>query len=220
MAADLVQQSSTAHTFIHDLESAFWVMHWVVLLYLKTTWNDANRSSFLKEMMSPRVYKSSGGKNKLFFMQSEHSLSGFSVSQNPALTALLLNLKKTLSIRHWPDPSKASEPSTLDPLAVRAQIEGLPTLTAVTEAMQKEALINKYKGLMACLKSHKVILGMIAMALNLKSWPKADTADPQLLVTSNEVEATMQSSSKRSRSAAEGNGVFVLPPSAKRSDIA
>ncbi|KAI9456112.1 hypothetical protein BJY52DRAFT_1106829, partial [Lactarius psammicola] len=30
MVADLVQQSHTPHTFIHDLESAFWVILWIV----------------------------------------------------------------------------------------------------------------------------------------------------------------------------------------------
>ncbi|KAI9436787.1 hypothetical protein BJY52DRAFT_1130340, partial [Lactarius psammicola] len=37
MAADLVQRSSIPHTFIHNLESAFWVMLWVVILYMPSS---------------------------------------------------------------------------------------------------------------------------------------------------------------------------------------
>ncbi len=61
MAADLVQRSSIPHTFIHDLESAFWVMLWVVILYMPSSWDIGDRSYFLKETMSPRVYDNSGG---------------------------------------------------------------------------------------------------------------------------------------------------------------
>ncbi|KAI9446708.1 hypothetical protein H4582DRAFT_1804459, partial [Lactarius indigo] len=31
MTADLIQESSIPHTFVHDLESTFWVMIWIVI---------------------------------------------------------------------------------------------------------------------------------------------------------------------------------------------
>jgi len=76
MAADLVQRSTTPHTFVHDLESAFWVMFWIVLSYMPSSWEAGERSSFLRETMSPRVYHNTGGRNKLFFMQTEGPIKG------------------------------------------------------------------------------------------------------------------------------------------------
>ena len=61
MVADLVQHSNIAHTFIHDLESAFWVIIWVAFSYMSNLWSAADRSSFLNETMSPWVYLTSGG---------------------------------------------------------------------------------------------------------------------------------------------------------------
>ena len=55
MVADLIQRLNIAHTFVHDLESTFWVLLWVTFAYMPNTWSDVDRSSFLRGTMSPRV---------------------------------------------------------------------------------------------------------------------------------------------------------------------
>ena len=122
MAADLVQRPSIAHTFVHDLESTFWVLLWVTLSYMSTSWGTEERSSFLKETMSPRVYNNSGGSNKIYFMQSNSAILEFSVCNNPILTALLISMKMTLAVRYQQPLSNA--PPVLNPLAVMAKMEG------------------------------------------------------------------------------------------------
>ncbi|KAN0128175.1 hypothetical protein V8E53_014027, partial [Lactarius tabidus] len=102
MVADLVQHSNVRHTFVHDLELAFWVLLWLMFSCMPNSWNTEDCSSFLNETMSPPVYCASSGRNKLFFMQSAHLLSDFSVTNNTILTNLLLTLKKTLSVQHQP----------------------------------------------------------------------------------------------------------------------
>ncbi len=71
--------------------------------------------------MSPRVYDNSGGRNKLYFMQTEDPISGLELKQNPIILDLLNSLKKTLSVCHWQWPS---EVSGFDPLAIKAETDG------------------------------------------------------------------------------------------------
>ena len=137
MEADLVWQSHIPHNFIHNLESAFWVLLWAALSYRPTTWKAEERSSFLKETMNPRIYNNSGGRAKLFFMQSD-MLADFEVIENPVLTELLRGRKKTFSVRHQQRPS---EPSELDPLAIKAEAEGAAASQTTSE--QCTALLNK-----------------------------------------------------------------------------
>jgi len=71
------------------------------------------------------------------------------------------------------------------------------------------------------LKNHGLVLATFADALwNEKDWPKDDHAMPQLVVVSNDVETSMQSSSKRLREIAEEHGVYISLPAAKRSEPA
>ena len=71
MAAELIQHPETPQTFIHDLESAFWVLIWVVVSYMPTNMDAGKRSNFLKDIMSPKVYdKSSSRLEKLSFLRS------------------------------------------------------------------------------------------------------------------------------------------------------
>jgi hypothetical protein len=100
MAADLVLKSSIPQTFVHDLESAFWVMIWVALLYLPSNWDTTDRSSFIRGTMNPPVFRGSGGFNKIHYMQSGRSLSGLRFDGNEILDQLLSNLKMALAVRH------------------------------------------------------------------------------------------------------------------------
>ena len=69
MAAELIQHPETPQTFIHDLESAFWVLIWVVVSYMPTNMDAGKCSNFLKDIMSPKVYnKSSSRLKKLSFL--------------------------------------------------------------------------------------------------------------------------------------------------------
>lgn len=178
MAADLVEGTNIAHTFVHDLESAFWVILWVSLAYMSNSWSTEDRSSFLTQTMSPRVYNTSGGRNKLFFMTSE-SMGGFRVIENPVLTDLLMCLKRILAIRHRQRPSELS--SKINLLAILAEIEGKATSELALRSrnlIEQEA--KEYDNLMTCLQDHTVILAMIHKALygNYK-WPEDDAATPQ-----------------------------------------
>jgi len=218
MAANLVRQSNIAHTFVHDLESAFWVLLWVAFAFMPNTWSDVDRSSFLRETMSPRVYATSGGRSKLFFMQADHSMWDFHVDNNFPLTGLIKNLKRTLSIRHTPRPSPTLAPLWEDgPEAILAEADDDEfSNTAKEHSGLVDQMIRNHDMLMRCLNDHSVILSMIQRSLRSPGWPSNDAAVPQAVITCNEVLTSARTGSKRSRSVAEDNGVFLRHSAAKR----
>ena len=98
MAADIVASPTTTHTFIYDIESAFWVLLWMAYAYAPNSDGVGTHSSFLKGTMSPRVFADTGGKNKLFFLQDDSALWEFKVTNNQIFTDLLQGLKSTLAV--------------------------------------------------------------------------------------------------------------------------
>ena len=188
MAADLVQHSNIIHTFIHDLESAFWVILWLAFSHMSNLWSTEDRSSFLNETMSPWVYGDSSGRGKCFFSRDPHLLLDFSITNNTILTNLLLSLKKTLSVRYRLHPSTSSALSAvLDPLALKAETEGDVTSPILQNTMLLEKEIREYYGLQACLQDHTVVVALVEKALSSSGWPIDDAADPQDFVSCDEV---------------------------------
>jgi len=92
MAADLVENPAIPHTPKHNLESVFWVLLWMTLLYMKTSWSIKIRSSTLNSMMSPDVYQSSGGRGKLDFMRNPCALNDLYTPDNPKMEELLVGV--------------------------------------------------------------------------------------------------------------------------------
>jgi len=96
MAADLVENPAIPHTPKHDLESIFWVLLWMMLLYMKTSWSIEICSSTLNSMMSPDIYQSSGGRGKLDFMQNPCALNDLYMPDNPKMEELLMGVFQTV----------------------------------------------------------------------------------------------------------------------------
>ena len=89
MAADIVALPNIIHTFIHNIESAFWVLLWMACAYTPASWDVGTRSSFMRDTMSPRVFVGTGGGNKLFFLQDEALLAKFNITNNHTFTSFL-----------------------------------------------------------------------------------------------------------------------------------
>jgi len=80
---------------------------------MPTSWDVLKRSFFLKEVMSPKVYGSVGGPNKLHFMMNERALEEWSITRNNVLTEFLRGLHLVLGVRHMKPPSLRSFKSNL-----------------------------------------------------------------------------------------------------------
>jgi hypothetical protein len=194
---------------VHDLESAFWVLVWMAVSFMRGNWSTEEVSSFLKETMSPRVYNLSGGRTKLFFMQIGNPI-GYNVLDNRPLTMLLEELRSVLSSRHQ---LPLDEPTCVNALVVRAEIKNTTTIASAETVRFKNAEREEN---IDCLTDHCVILGMIKTALNLPDWPSDDAAERQPLLMSDSCWSSARSSSKKALSVARENGVFVPAPPRKR----
>jgi hypothetical protein len=50
MAADLIKDPTISQTFVHDLESVFYVMFWLSLKYLPNSYAPSKRGSVCEEL--------------------------------------------------------------------------------------------------------------------------------------------------------------------------
>ena len=71
-----------------------------------------------------------------------------------------------------------------------AKTEGATMSQMDSQNSDLKQRIQQFNNLVECLKSHKVIIGLMSKALKLPGWPDDDAAALQDLVTSDEVLAT------------------------------
>jgi hypothetical protein len=197
MAADIVVSPNVVHTFIHDVESAFWVLIWMACAYLPISWDVGLRSSFMMDTMCPKIYLNTGGGSKLSFLTAGSMLDPFTVIENGIFTGFLHALQDVLRVRYLPLPKA---PSAFD-------IKLFPEL--MDDVQSLEYRIEKHNKAMDLLKNYTYILSMFELALQSKDWPEHDGAKLQPTVMSNDVHISMWSRSKQSSYMAEENNVFV-----------
>jgi Fungal protein kinase len=170
MATDLIYNPGTIHSFVHDLESAFWVLFSQVLRYVPISWADERRASIFNDIMNrtsytnPRSRVNTGSSSKLSFLTSPVMLKDFKVVSNDLsvhpLTKLLKALHRAHAKRYNPDDLEDS-PLTPD----------LPAFLAYME----------YKD---CEYNHDRIIKNYDEALSLQ-WPEGDSAFRQTILPSN-----------------------------------
>jgi hypothetical protein len=200
MAADLTENSSIPHTYVHDLESVFWVLIWVVVSYIPTAWEINERSSFLKETMCPKVYGDSGGGTaKRDFLQGGRAppvphaiqIEELLWALSRLLSPRLKKLHAEIIPRNWVlAPMKRAEGDN----------EEKPNVTPEPYEMFPGGLDN-----------HDIIIGLFSGAISQPGWPEGDAAKLQPKLPSTAELRFLRTGSMRSRSQAEKIGVFVLP---------
>jgi Fungal protein kinase len=208
MAAALVESNNIAHTFVHDLESFFWVLLWIILTRVGCSWDQAARSGFLNETMSPKVYGNVAGQAKSTFLTSD-KLTGeddFDIPGNPNLAELARSVKRLVSKSYRKRPSPN-----------RSWIDGATLVTTDEVAKQQKTFDEE----MAKLKDHDEMIRQFDIAIQGEPctgghipWP----SKPQHVMASNSVGLSSKSGSKRSRDmAASGvSGVLDQQSSRKR----
>jgi hypothetical protein len=221
MAAELIQHPETPQTFIHDLESAFWVLIWVVVSYMPTNMDAGKRSNFLKDIMSPKVYdKSSSGLEKVDFLWRREVPTvpgveniGFLLSELIKLFAFRYPVVETTTP---PDAKFASVMEAMDAEAADINMDTAddadnagdkdPNEDPKEESNAKEDKLNAVyrRGL----ENHLGVIALFAAILRRNGWPQSDKADPQEMVLSRDEKCGMLAGTAKSRSVAE---VFVQP---------
>lgn len=198
MAADLVEDPTLVQTMEHDLESAFWVLFWVMLSYMNTDYTPSNRSSYLKQTMNPKCFDGSGGSDKSNLMGNPSALIRCATPDTPFVGKIVKYMHSILGERY-----QVGEEEPVD----------LAVLFATTMAPEK-----KKKKRRTPEQSYELILSTLEYSLK-QQWPDPDPgAKAQEVVASNDELYAARSGTKRSRSIAECNGTFVPQPAAKRSE--
>ena len=211
MVADLIKSPGIPQTFLHDLESAFWVLLWMALSFMKSSWDNGIRSSFLKGTMSPKVFRDTGGQDKYHFMQVGSPMA-ITIDDNPTMTSFLISLKQILGVRHQKRPKL---PSSLDPAYTLASLKKDQS-SIIKARAATEADIKWYDTMLEGLENHDFVLHHFERAL-AEDWPADDKAVRQPLLLSNDVQTKMRSSTKRSVDVAGITGVYVSAGGIKKS---
>jgi protein kinase-like protein len=215
MAAELVESSSKPHALIHDLESFFWVLLWIVLTQVKSDLTDEGRTSYL-DHMKPTFYSyrsnegtmgskdgvQSGGSSKRVFLSSKALTDGgvFKIARNTTLRDLLIAVRRLVAIP-FKEPAKYESPYAHD--------------AGSAPDSEYDERIKAHNQEMVHLKSHKKMLSQFAQAL-ADEWPDNDKADPQVTLRPQSYDWYSQSDFKRSRSIVEEGGPLSKPPLSKR----
>ncbi|KIM77967.1 hypothetical protein PILCRDRAFT_76129, partial [Piloderma croceum F 1598] len=76
MSAALVWNKSAPHTFVDDLESFFYVIFWLSLMYSPNSMSPADLTSFMQTVLDPQQYKGTGGSGKADFFKGRSMLDG------------------------------------------------------------------------------------------------------------------------------------------------
>ena len=169
MSVALVNNSDAPHTFVDDLESVFYVILWLSVMYSPNSLSPAEHMSFIKSVLDPEQFGSMGGTAKADFLQECTTLWQLKFDGRPKLQPLLMNLATFLSVRYEDKPTK-------DDLDMLATFEGLQT--------HKEWLPAwTYKKRSTDLESHSYIIKVITEYIQCPNeWPNKDPATRQSLI--------------------------------------
>src|SRR6266567_6129344 len=101
MAANLVKDPIINHIFIHDLESAFYVIFWLSIRLLLNSWTSQKHALVMCNLFNPLAFSNVGTSTKKNWMaKGVAETSDFHIIDNTALTGLILLLLLFFWARH------------------------------------------------------------------------------------------------------------------------
>jgi len=170
MSAALVSDPTVPQTFVDDLESAFYVILWLVLMYTDSSMTVRECTTIMQHVMDPQPVKGTGGHGKADFLQGQGVLQQLTL-ENPDrswLKMLLIDLATLFSVCYKAVPT----PNDWD------------LLDGLDDAKRERMPARKYKICMKHLESHEHIIQLISDAiLDASQWPTDDRAVLQKLIT-------------------------------------
>lgn len=162
MAADLVADPSVTHTFVHDLESAFYVVFWLSIKYLSNSWSPQRRATVMHHLFNPPVSQVGTPSKKGWMARAGNEVIDFEITGNPALTGLIKTLIPLFQARHMALPN--SQPATEYNFSTRPH-----------QSLQNETAI---KGYLDELRDHEEVLNIFRNSLE-PTWLTDEPATKQ-----------------------------------------
>jgi len=172
MSAALVRDRRATQTFVDDLESFFYVIVWLALMYSPNSMSPPALTSFVKSVLDPAQYQGTGGNCKANFLIGCADLLGLSFTRRPLLQPLLKDFATLFAVRYETKPSN-------DEYDVLAELEQ----TSARSASFLPAW--KHRERLQVLKSqaHTHVAQLLTTAVaQQQMWPVDDCAELQPLV--------------------------------------
>jgi len=217
MAAELIENPSIPHIPEHNLESMFWVLLWVTILYIDTSWSSSYHSGIL-DIMTPKVYSTGASASKLHFLQDLMALMGLCTRHSPHVGKLLCDIHKVFcklyikKVHLWP-LLKENESLDVDESSVADESTDKCTDkigTATVGAMQSSNEVEPED-------LHATLIDLFNKALKKeKKWGINNVATYQPVKHSRDMESAVQSGPKRSRDMGDLSVDFNSLPPAKQ----
>jgi len=211
MAVELIENPSIPHIPEHDLESVFWVLLWVTILYIDTSWSSSHHSSIL-DVMTPKVYSTGASPSKLHFLQDSVALMGLCTRRSPCVGKLLRDIHKVfcklyIKKAHLQPSLKENESLDVDKSTDECTDEiGTMTMGAMQSGNEVEPE-----------DLHATLIDLFNKALKKeKKWGINDVATYQPVKHSRNMESATQSGPKRSRDMGDPSVDFNSFPPAKQ----
>jgi hypothetical protein len=211
MAADLVANPHITQTMEHDLESFYWVLLWICLLYMDNGLTLGKCSSVIKSVMNPKAYAGSSGNGKIHFMVNQTALCDMKMPHNEMFVQLLNSLHVGLGTHYREQlPKSALLPSEISPAPDRTQSKVEHASEHMTSSVtQSTSTCTEQRA------NYEMVLKMLNTVLTQNTWPSHNRANPQDLAVSEDELFAYSSGTKRSRSVAKQGGAFGPSPAAK-----
>jgi hypothetical protein len=110
MSAALVKNKQALHTFVNDLESFFYVILWLVLMYSASSLMTEECTAFMQQVLDPEQYDGTGGSTKTDFLQGRSTLQDitFKSPNQPSLKKLLIDLATLFSVHYEAAPNQTA----------------------------------------------------------------------------------------------------------------
>ncbi len=200
MAAALVENSETPYTLEHDLKSAFWVLIWAIISYMPTSMGKKEHSNFLKDTMSPKVYRKRGRADKCKYLVAREVPW---VESHLYIHHLLQQLILLFATQYL--VKLAKPPASTDINSIIKEATGIeaPTKGNTRDKVHDEFLRGNL--------NHQVILQAFKTFLESLGWPEHDGANPQPKILSQDKKCGMLASSAQLRSHTKEISVLVHP---------
>jgi hypothetical protein len=178
MAVDLVKDPTICQTFVHNIESMFFLLLWMSIRFIKSSWDKARCSNFINSIFQPQVYGGSGGSTKVMFMQSK-GLQLLEFTANTPLTQLLHAWQEMLRFCHVELPAAHNEEFNLRHTIQQGQgAKSTSKLAATNKSLQKEYedQLANHNFFMSALKNHNAVLTVLdgVLECRLRTCQKAE----------------------------------------------
>ena len=213
MTVDLIKDPTICQTFIHNIESTFFLLLWMSICFVKSSWDKAHRSNFINSIFQPQVFGGSGDSTKVMFMQLK-GLESLKFTTNAPLEILLRTWQEMLRFHHLKPPAAHTEEFNIQDAIWQGQsTESASKSAAMNESLQEEyqCQLCDHEFFASALLNHDAVLTVLNQLLKYKGWPDLEPAKRQSIILSHIEKQFVHSSSKRIREAAAESEGTTLP---------